>query len=313
MCYPQIKTRIQKQDDPEGRKVPEYRTLHAIADGRVSKFRDALVSAITQVTDSPEVRRQVEEALRAGDYQRAGSLIDLDTLDRILEEELAGVISDLVESAANNSVKYFPPAMKEIAATTGFAFQLENPFVQDYITAHANELVVQISNRTRQALKVITRRAFSEGLTVKEQADLIFNTVGLYDRLANAYFNYRARLIDEGVQGAELERKLKKKYDELLTYRANMIARTETITASNAGQRLVYDQAVRENLAHGKTLMKRWIVTPDDFLCPHCRALGRQGWIPYDEDWTSSRYGTVKNPTLHPHCRCAVAYEVFLQ
>lgn len=333
MCYPTIKMRIKKQN--EGKKVPEYRTLHAIADAHARYFRDAFLAAVKMLLP-PDIQPLVIEAIDAGNYERAESLIDFETFQGVLLDEITQATEKVVESAANNSVKYFPPTLATsaaafaatatvggiaattaaaagITATTAYAFRLANPFVQDYIRVFANQLVVEITEQTRSALTEITRRAFAEGLTVKEQADMIFNTVGLYTRLSNAVLNYRSGLIGSGVTGKKLENLVQRKYNELLTYRANMIARTETITASNAGQYLVYQQAVQDNLAHTDTLMKRWIVTPDDFLCQYCKELGKQGYIPWDQAWTSSRFGSVRHPTLHPHCRCAVAFEVFLK
>jgi hypothetical protein len=49
--------------------------------------------------------------------------------------------------------------------------------------------------------------------------------------------------------------------------RAELIARTETMRASNEGQQEAWDQAVEEGLLTGNE-QQEWIVTPDDRLCP---------------------------------------------
>src|SRR5204863_36491 len=81
--------------------------------------------------------------------------------------------------------------------------------------------------------------------------------------------------------------------------RATLIARTETMIAANAGQRLGWDQAVDEGLLTGRE-KRQWIATDDGELCDECDALDGK---------TTTLDGEYPDPggdgpPLHPNCRC---------
>jgi hypothetical protein len=94
-----------------------------------------------------------------------------------------------------------------------------------------------------------------------------------------------------------------------------LIARTETIRASNAGAEESYKQS-------GVVTSKEWLVTADDRLCPACAEmdgeiieLGENYYNKGDEMSFGSGdeqgtlvfdYGAVAHPPLHPNCRCTL-------
>ena len=88
---------------------------------------------------------------------------------------------------------------------------------------------------------------------------------------------------------------------QLLKHRALTIARTETIRASVDGQLAIWREAQRQGLLP-MNARKRWIVTPDDRLCPQCAPL-KGVEVPLNSPFP----GGVDGPPLHPNCRCAVS------
>ena len=96
-------------------------------------------------------------------------------------------------------------------------------------------------------------------------------------------------------------------------YRAQMIARTEAIRATNAGNFLGWQQAAETGVVPQHLVFKRWLVAPDERLCPTCRGIAdrvngqNNGWgiplnVPFD--------GALLYPPAHPACRCTVLYRL---
>ena len=85
--------------------------------------------------------------------------------------------------------------------------------------------------------------------------------------------------------------------------RAEVIARTETMRASNLGQQEAWNQAIDEGLLTGQE-KKEWIATPDDRECDDCDDVDGQR-VPIDGEFDTSE-GSLDGPPLHPNCRCTV-------
>lgn len=122
----------------------------------------------------------------------------------------------------------------------------------------------------------------------------------------------------EGIQEGEAISKLKDRvnnvYDDIDSYRATRIARTETLKASNSASVEAYRQT-------GFVKSKVWVVNPD--ACPQCEEfdgksvglddsfleLGASYTVTdadgNEETFTNS-YDTVEEPPLHPNCRCTI-------
>lgn len=152
------------------------------------------------------------------------------------------------------------------AAAGGFAFDQKNTAAIKWAHDHAAELVAGVTNTTREDIRDAVEEAFT--------------TEAGHDQLAS-------ELID--LLGDDA--------------RAGLIARTETMRASNAGQQAAWDQAVKSGLLSGNELQE-WITTPDELLCPVCE--------PMDGE-TSELDGSfnvdgedMDGPPAHPNCRCTI-------
>lgn len=109
--------------------------------------------------------------------------------------------------------------------------------------------------------------------------------------------------IQEAVARAQEEGDLRQQYQDVLDAvgdeeRAELIARTESMTAVNAGTREAWHQAVDDGLLP-PTARRQWIATLDEGVCPLCEALdGRE------TDMEGEYEPGVEGPPLHPRCRC---------
>lgn len=99
--------------------------------------------------------------------------------------------------------------------------------------------------------------------------------------------------LNEGWSNDVLASKLAENYG-FSDKRAMVIARTETIRASNAGALASYNAA-------GVT-EKEWTTADDDRVSEDCEANGEQGPIPIDDNFDSGDDA----PPAHPNCRCVI-------
>lgn len=82
--------------------------------------------------------------------------------------------------------------------------------------------------------------------------------------------------------------------------RALLIARTESIRAAHAGQRMAWKRA--QEKGHISDAAKQvWIMTEDEKACPQCEALD-------GEETALGEYfdGDIEMPPAHPRCRCTL-------
>jgi SPP1 gp7 family putative phage head morphogenesis protein len=164
---------------------------------------------------------------------------------------------------------------RDLRAATGppiksWAFDATNPAAQKWVEEHATELITDLSDTTREDIKDLLEQAFEGDFDVDQLTSEIADAIG---------------------------------DDE----RADLIARTETMRASNEGQQEAWDQAVEEGLLTG-TERQEWIVTPDDRLCPICEPMDGvvtdlDGYFDVDGD-------QIDGPPAHPRCRCTIGLVV---
>lgn len=187
----------------------------------------------------------------------------------------------------------------DAAPVPGMAFDRANPEAVRWARERAARLVVDVTEQSRAAVRRIIARAVEGKLTPREAARLIRNVVGLTELQSDAVLNMQVKLLAQGKLD-EAVRKAGERYAaRLLRYRAETIARTETIAAANEGQRQLWKQAQERGFLKA-TQRRRWITTPDERLCPVCKALnGKTATLgePFP--------GGYMNPPAHPNCRCA--------
>jgi SPP1 gp7 family putative phage head morphogenesis protein len=172
------------------------------------------------------------------------------------------------------AAKQLKKRLRAQRAATGFrtsdvkewAFDSTAPSAVDWVKEHAAETIKGISEDTRAQIRDLIEESFSDQFDVEDLAGEIADIIG-----------------DDA--------------------RAEVIARTEVMRASNAGQIEAWDQATEAGLLTGNE-SKEWIVTPDDRLCPICEPMdgvqvGLDEMFDVDGD-------QVDEPPAHPNCRCTI-------
>lgn len=100
---------------------------------------------------------------------------------------------------------------------------------------------------------------------------------------------------------AAYERKYRK-------YRAETIARTEALRATNAGVQDAWRQAIESGKIVEDQVRRRWIVARDERLCEICQpipGMNKKLGVPMGQPFATPK-GPVMLPPIHPSCRCVV-------
>ncbi len=220
------------------------------------------------------------------------------------------------------------------------SFDLLSPESISFLESYTLDLIQQISDDSRLSIQNVLLDAFRNGGHPYEQAREIKDVIGLTDTEIKAVGNFQKALmggpddlkvalqrglrdrrfdptiinaIEQGgmLDADQIQNMTDRYYERYLKYRAEMIARTETIRASVMGQQQTWKQAADQNLLDVATSKQKWIVTHDDRLCDFCASVPRmnEGGVPLGDAFITS-WGPVSGPPLHPHCRCALGLVV---
>lgn len=223
------------------------------------------------------------------------------------------------------------PASPTVAGT--MQFNMQNPNVATFIRQYMFSLITGIGQETRAGIQAIVLRGFLGGQAPAVQARAIAPMIGLTERQVVAVANYRAALESGKFRDAlarasrdgrydrtllaamqsksplrqeQIDAMVRRYAERSLKYRAEMIARTETLRAANAGLRESWRQAQEQGLLRVGQRQK-WLVAHDERTCPVCRPV--PGMNP-DGVLLGTAFNTpdgrVESPPLHPQCRCSL-------
>ncbi len=217
-------------------------------------------------------RSTLELALKSREekavYQQVSAAIDAigTDLQPKLEELLTEIMAVSGRMAVKNLKRLKAAGALNTAADVSFKFDETNPEAVEWVKEHALEVIDGMDKYTREQVRELLEDAFEGDYDVHELADEIEDIIGDEDR-------------------------------------AETIARTETMRASNEGQQQAWNQAVDAGVLTGAE-QKVWIVTPDDRLCPICEGM-EDVTILMDEDFDVDGE-RVSTPPGHPRCRCTI-------
>lgn len=268
-----------------------YRTVHRIADSLAPQMRKAFLNAVEELRGRIDLNRLAE-------LLDQGNAMQLDAFWAEFEASVAPTLRPAIREA-------FMETAQRSARTFGMAFDLTNPKAVEAIDLQAGQLIRNITAESRAAIREVLRRGFQQGRTVDQMAVEIRQSIGLTERGAGAVSNYRQAQLDAGVDELVVERRAQRYAQRLLNQRAETIARTETLAASNRGQQAVWEEAAR-----GGTLppdaQRVWIVTPDDRLCEDICMPMEDQVRGLNEPFITGDGQSVMTPPAHVQCRCAV-------
>lgn len=198
-------------------------------------------------------------------------------------------------------------------------FDRANPHAIRFASTQSAALVTAITEQTRRAIQRAVTRGVAGHLDPAGVERLIRDVIGLNDRQAAAILNLRRNLEAAGMSPLRIRAQVARARAKALRFRAEMIARTETMRSVNMGQLALWLAARDAGMFSTTQVTRRWVVTPDDRLCPFCAAMeGRTA--AFDEQFRSVPIGRkrgigfrtfpdVLTPPLHPLCRCTMVLD----
>ena len=186
---------------------------------------------------------------------------------------------------------------------------LDNPWAVEWVRANGGKFVTNITEATRETIRLTTERGFLEHLTAREQGRMLRSVVTLNSRQLRAVEFMLQEALDAGQDEARAVQRATSYASRLLAQRALTIARNEIIRAEAGG--------LEASWIHGRergwllpTSKKKWIASVQSRrTCPFCRDMNGA---------TAPLGGTFKqngreaeSPPGHSRCRCGMGLVTF--
>lgn len=187
-------------------------------------------------------------------------------------------------------------------------FNMTNPFAIAHAERFGADMVREVGRNTRTAIRDQVVASFREGVTADVLARRLRNTVGLTSRMAGWVENYRERLERGGMDEDRVDVLTRRYYRKVRNRRAQTIARTEIMRASNLGRQLAWQSAGDAGLLDPNASTKEWITAPErsKYGPPCASCLPMDGVKVQGVDGLFHLPGgkQVSMPPAHPNCRC---------
>ena len=189
-------------------------------------------------------------------------------------------------------------------ARLDYSFDRERPESAQWARQAAGALITQINNDQRNVVRDVVSSAAMGGQDWSDVARSVQGSIGLTTQQAGWVSNYYDRAFASAISGgasasraAATARAASGRYQTSIhRYRANTIARTETMRAASEGRMQAWNQGLTQGFI-SPLWKKEWIAESN--ACDICLGVnGRQvavkGQFPVGE------------PPAHPNCRCDV-------
>ena len=278
-----------------------WAVLHKVADSGVSRFEAEFVKTVARASNNIQ-RTAIRTALKNRNRKQA--------LDIAVNawNGATPAFKAQVEASVVSTVAVAARRVSERVLTNPSAIQFDvtNPLATKWAREQSSLLVTNISSNQRKTLQNIITQGFEEGLTPQKISRNIRSGIGLQSRQQIALNRFEQDLVRQGIKPSTVTKRVNSYKNKLIRQRSRAIARTELMRASNMGQQLLWEEAVAQGHMNPAVFQKVWITTPDDRLCPYCRAKSGERVGLFDN--FNNPVGTPQpQPPLHPMCRCSTA------
>lgn len=220
-------------------------------------------------------------------------------------------LSDLLALDPEARFEGLPAVVAGPASITAASPQLLKN-IRDFALHRSSRLVRDVGEDTRRAIRRTVEASVAEGLGADQSARRVRQVVGLRTDQIDRLSDLRDSLFGRGLAPERVESAVDRQATQMWRDRARMIARTEIMDALQEGKQEFLLDLDRRGLIDGERTVRRWIVTPDDALCPICEELGGLDPVAIGDPFESSVVGQIYGPPSHPNCRCDVASEYVL-
>lgn len=323
---------------------------------QIPEVRDLFISAMQDVVDNASIEEMIE-AIQNNDIDK---LVQASGFNVVVLNKVVDKVEEIYERSGSMLVDNWPKLRNSLGMVKP-VFNIRNYAVEQDLRDYSSRFVTNISDEVKESVQITLSDGMARGLNPRETAlnivgrmdkstgKRIGGTIGLaanqtrwvnnarlyLQNLDERYFTLRLRdkRFDSVVKKAIAEgNKLnKEKISQLITayenkalkYRADAIARTETMQAINRAERAAIAQNIEEGLITSDMVIKWWSNSKDERVRESHIILGskynKQNAIGFDEPFETSTGSKLlypgdtslgANPREIIHCRCKCMYYV---
>ena len=276
------------------------------------------IEAVLSGAVADQTISEIVEAFQSGVVARVEAAVDFATIGASLGTEMGPILLEAMRRGGEQALRQLPGELIG-------GFNVTDPLAVNFTRTSGAASVVQITQETEAALRLIIQRAYAQGLGSRAAAREIKSVIGLTRRQAISVSNFRRSLIsaietDAGpaaiisdfklsrnvvtarnMRLANVDRLTTRYQSRWIEHRSTLIARNEAVRAVSAGRRALWEQAVQAGAIDPAVMRKIWQTTPDARACPICLPLHGQA-VPMNEPFVSKDVGTLPGPPAHIAC-----------
>lgn len=200
-------------------------------------------------------------------------------------------------------------ALSSMDSRTPIQINTVSRYAEHWARTQGGNLVRSISVTQQDAIREAIASIYARPTRGIPEAELrIRESIGLLPRQVRSLNIYRNELRDQGMNNAIVRSRAKTMHLSMLANRADMIAKTETMAALNAGRIALWVTGAEQGVVN-RNAVKRWVTAPNrrEAICKVCRPLDgvEVGLL---ESFDVPRYGLLgkAGPPAHPRCRCVI-------
>jgi hypothetical protein len=296
-----------------GESLDEIALLSAIErkdDNAIRKTLQGLIDNLVSVS-IPSIQSMVQDVI--GDAGRVALRSSRSRGSWFVSRNSEGNdVDSKVASKVTRNRSTSPPSSSSFA----MSFNETNPRVVTYALTRSSTLVTQITPDTLKGLQRIISQGALNGVPPRRQVQEIKEWIGLREDQVRTLENFTSRLLSakpggkvkagnvtikiprKGVTTDFLNKEKDRYANRLLSQRALLISRTETMRSANEGQKELWRQAIDNELLP-LDVKRVWIVTEDERL--------RESHLEMADQVTDidKPFNPIPEPGSEPNCRCA--------
>ena len=218
-----------------------------------------------------------------------------------------------------------------------FVFDQYNPRTVQHIQQNNYRLIREFTQSQRDIVRVVLDKGVKDGVNPREQARRLRKSIGLTQWQENAVLNYEKSLValsrealdkklrdkrfDRSVINAisnnqpltqkQIDKMVNRYREKYIKYRAETIARTESLRAVHEGSNEAWQQAVDSGNVNPDDIERKWVTARDSRVRDSHQILNGQK-RKMGETWNGLRFpGDPSAPAKETiQCRCIVTTRV---
>ena len=227
----------------------------------------------------------VKDAIASRNYEAIVDAFPWDTVNSSLDLT-KGPLADATKSKIGTG---FPKV--------GFKgrFDYTDPRSIEWATQQSARLVTAVTDEMRSQIRDVIGQAFTQNKTVADTAKQLRTFIGLNARQQNSL----EKFIEANAGKPNLDKLVADYKARAIKYRAQMIARTEIITAEANGRMLGWQQAIDSGWSSPNSV-KRWSAALSERTCSICSSMNGKS-VKWDKPFPNGIY----DAPAHVMCRCS--------